>query len=151
VENKSQVDDPGKEWQLGIMRAIERTMSPAKRRRTFNWVLVQEYLLSHTSKGGSTSSAKHCEWLGVNPDGYTFFDKGKPAREIIKALRKQGYDEMKTLQFADQDKLKAITREIAKACRVTTRTINNWACGASSPGQARMELLRLYSERRGVK
>jgi hypothetical protein len=80
----SQVLDPeSKEFQLGILRNIEREMPRQKRKHTLNWVIVQDYLLGHTSKGGSTSCCIHCRWLGVDPDGKTFFvqrvaAEGKP-------------------------------------------------------------------------
>jgi hypothetical protein len=70
---ESQVEDASSaQYQLGVMRNVEENMSKAKRSKTYNWVLVQRYLLSHTSKGGSTSSYIHCQFLGVDPDGYTF-------------------------------------------------------------------------------
>lgn len=59
-------------FQLGVMRNVEREISKQKRKRTQNWVLVQDYLLGHTSKGGSTSCFIHCRWMGVDPEGYTF-------------------------------------------------------------------------------
>lgn len=59
-------------FQLGIMRNVEREIPKRKRKSTQNWVLVQDYLLGHTSKGGSTSCCIHCRWMGVDPDGYTF-------------------------------------------------------------------------------
>jgi hypothetical protein len=58
--------------QLRILKNIERNMKPKKRKRIYNWVMVMNYLLANTSKGGSTSAHKHCVWLGIDPDGYTF-------------------------------------------------------------------------------
>jgi hypothetical protein len=43
----SQVLDPeSKEFQLGILRNIEREMPRQKRKHTLNWVIVQDYLLA---------------------------------------------------------------------------------------------------------
>lgn len=61
-------------FQLGIMRNIERTMSATKRKNIHNWRLVQDYLLGHTSHGGSTSCYQHCHYLGVNPEGLSFWE-----------------------------------------------------------------------------
>jgi len=52
-------------FQLGIMRNVEREISHRKRKATQNWRLVEDYLLQHTSKGGSTSCYQHCRWLSV--------------------------------------------------------------------------------------
>jgi len=60
-------------FQLGIMKSVEREIPNRKRERTQNWVLVQDYLLGHTSHGGSTSCYAHCHFLGVDPEGYTFW------------------------------------------------------------------------------
>lgn len=60
-------------FQLGIIRSIERDMSARKRKATQNWKLVQDYLLGHTSHGGSTSCYQHCHFLGVDPEGYSFW------------------------------------------------------------------------------
>lgn len=73
---QSQTGDANKkEFQLSVMQNIERGMPVAKRKRTMNWALVQEYLLQQTSRGGSTSSRVHCRWMGVEPDGYSFYDE----------------------------------------------------------------------------
>ena len=75
MENvESQVIDANSvAFQLGIMRNVEREILKAKRKRTTNWVLVKDYLLGCTSKGGSTSCYTHCLWMGVDPNGYTFY------------------------------------------------------------------------------
>ena len=73
-ELKSMVPNAdSREFQLGIMKNVEREISKAERRRTPNWALVQDYMLGHTSKGGSASCREHCCWMGVNPDGYSFY------------------------------------------------------------------------------
>jgi len=59
---------------LGVMRNIEQNMPKNRRKSSLNWVLVKEYLLSHTNKGGSTSSIFMCKYLGIDPDGFTFFE-----------------------------------------------------------------------------
>lgn len=71
---ESQVEDGNSvKFQLGIMRNVEHEIAKRKRKATPNWVLVQEYMLGNTSKGGSTSCCIHCRWMGVDPDGYTFW------------------------------------------------------------------------------
>lgn len=72
---QSQIDDAAsKEYQLKLMQGIENRIPKTVRKRTYNWILVQRYMLGFTSKGGSTSCCIHCLWLGVDPDGYTFFN-----------------------------------------------------------------------------
>lgn len=39
-----------------------------------NWAIVRDILTGHTSKGGSTSAADHCKWLGIADDGKAFKD-----------------------------------------------------------------------------
>ena len=39
-----------------------------------NWVKVQTFLNGNTSKAGSTSSIKQCRFIGVKPDGKSFYD-----------------------------------------------------------------------------
>lgn len=60
-------------FQLGIMRNIEREMPSRKRGATPNWKMVQNYILGNTSHGGSTSCRQHCYFLGVDPEGYSFW------------------------------------------------------------------------------
>lgn len=60
-------------FQLGIMRNVERQISVQKRKSMQNWQLVQDYLLQHTSKGGSTSCYQHCRFLGVDPEAHSFW------------------------------------------------------------------------------
>lgn len=75
---ESQIDEPeSAKYQLGVMRNVELEISKAKRARTPNWVLVKDYLLGHTSKGGSTSCRIHCQFLGVDPYGYSFRSQAK--------------------------------------------------------------------------
>jgi hypothetical protein len=70
----SSVDDPSsREWQLGVLRNIEALMPKSRRKYTPNWKMVQTFLLSHTCKGGSTSSYRHCHFLGIDPDAYKFY------------------------------------------------------------------------------
>jgi len=38
--------------------------------RTYNWVLVRDYIMSGTSTAGRTSCIRHCEHLGIDPYGY---------------------------------------------------------------------------------
>lgn len=67
--------------QLRIMRNIEHKVATLPKRNSFrfwwdssrNWVRVQE-LVNNTSKAGSTSSAQQCAFMGVNPEGHSFFE-----------------------------------------------------------------------------
>jgi hypothetical protein len=61
-------------FQLGIMRNVEREIPYRKRKMVQNWKLVQDYLLGSTSHGGSTSCYQHCHFLGVDPEGYSFWE-----------------------------------------------------------------------------
>lgn len=71
--SESQVDNAAApEFHLGIMLNVEREISKKVRKATPNWALVQDYLLGHTSKGGSTSCSLRCRFMGVNPDGFSF-------------------------------------------------------------------------------
>jgi hypothetical protein len=73
-EQESSVKDGNsKEWQIGVLRNIEQNMDKSERKRCYNWVIVRDYFLMHTNKGGSTSAYLHCEWLGVDPDEFTFY------------------------------------------------------------------------------
>jgi hypothetical protein len=69
-ENLIDANDP--KYLLGVLRNIERQMPKAWRKRTTNVVIVRDFLMIHTSKGGRTSSYEMCEFLGVDGDGYTF-------------------------------------------------------------------------------
>ena len=57
---------------LDILRNIEYYMPKAKRKRTTNIRIVQDYILRGTSKGGRTSAYEQCAKLGIDSDGYTF-------------------------------------------------------------------------------
>lgn len=71
---KSQIKDANDaKYQLGILQNIEKKTAKSIRRRTPNWKFVMDYLLQHTSKGGQTSCMLHCRFLGVDPDGYSFW------------------------------------------------------------------------------
>jgi len=58
---------------LGVMQNIENGMPKSHRKHSCNWVLVKNYLMRRTNKGGSTSSNMMCEYMGIDPDAYTFF------------------------------------------------------------------------------
>jgi hypothetical protein len=72
-----------KELQLKIMQNIEReimNMSPTSKlrcwwERSSNWVKVQKFLNGNTVKAGSTSSTAQCLFIGIDPDGDTFYEK----------------------------------------------------------------------------
>lgn len=68
------------ELQLNILQNMERLVMQYPKRNairlwwehTFNWVKVQALITGNTSKGGSTSSAQQCRFIGADPDGYSF-------------------------------------------------------------------------------
>jgi hypothetical protein len=60
-------------FHLSIMRNVERNIPKTVRKRTYNWKLVMDFMLGNTSKGGRTSCILHCQFLGVDPDGFTFW------------------------------------------------------------------------------
>ena len=69
-------DMNSKKYQLGLLQNYERDIiTKAERKRTINIWLVKKVLTQFTSKGGSTSAYQHCDFLGIDPDGYTFFEK----------------------------------------------------------------------------
>lgn len=72
-ENDQMLDANSREYQLGLLRSYQHDMDIDIRNATYNWSIVKNVLLGHTSKGGRTSSYKHCEFLGINPDGKTFY------------------------------------------------------------------------------
>jgi hypothetical protein len=71
MEKLIDANDPS--YLLGIMKNIENYMPKSHRKNTANWVLVKNYLLAHTIKGGSNSSFKMCEYIGIDPDAYSFY------------------------------------------------------------------------------
>lgn len=68
--------------QLTIMKNIERIITNIHKNNDLrrwwdmapNWFRVQTFINGNTKKGGSTSSFEQCEFLGVDVDGYTFFE-----------------------------------------------------------------------------
>jgi len=60
---------------IGVLMNIEDYMPKAKRKRTTNIRIVQDYLLRRTVKGGRTSAYEQCLKLNINPDEYTFYKK----------------------------------------------------------------------------
>lgn len=71
-------------FHLGIMKNIERNMPKRKRNITPNWKMVKDYLLGNTIRGGSTSCYQHCLWMGVDPDGFTFYPVNTHDRQGIR-------------------------------------------------------------------
>jgi hypothetical protein len=59
---------------LGVMQNVEQRISKKERKSYSNLRLVQLYLMNRTSKSGSTSCWEMCEYIGVDPDGYSFFE-----------------------------------------------------------------------------
>lgn len=78
------IDANDPKFLLGIMRNIEQNIERLDRKSTFNWTLVKKYLLSHTKKAGSTSSNLMCEYMGVNPNGFSFYDDDAEGVVIVK-------------------------------------------------------------------
>lgn len=70
MENVIDANEP--KYLLGVLKNIEREMPKAWRKRTRNYVIVKDFLLSHTSKGGRTSAYEMCEYLGVDADAFKF-------------------------------------------------------------------------------
>jgi cell division septum initiation protein DivIVA len=60
-----------KQWQLGVLKNIGKNMLKQERENTKNWRIVLDYFYPNTS---TKNAIEHCEWLGVDPDAYTFFD-----------------------------------------------------------------------------
>ena len=86
---KKRIEEPlecysRKELQLNIMRNIEREILSCGHNSKIriwwenvpNWAKVQKYLNGNTCKGGSTSSTQQCLFLGVRPDGRSFYGEG---------------------------------------------------------------------------
>jgi hypothetical protein len=42
---------------------------------TDNWVKVKTFITARSSKGGSTSAHQMCDFLGIKPNGKTFFEE----------------------------------------------------------------------------
>ncbi len=71
-----------KALQLQIMRNIERAVMNLHGNNELhrfwktsrNWLKVQMFLNACSSKAGSTSSTQQCMFLGVEPDGKSFYD-----------------------------------------------------------------------------
>jgi len=62
------------EFQLGLMRILEReVITKAVRKRTQNVWFVKNLLLQHTHTGGRSSAYDQCLYMGIDPDGYTFY------------------------------------------------------------------------------
>lgn len=73
-EPKSQIHSPEvKEFHLGILKAIRRELKSKQTTgmKKYNQTIVQEYLTGHSVGGGARTARKHCEWLGIDPKGYT--------------------------------------------------------------------------------
>jgi hypothetical protein len=61
-----------KEFQIGVLRNIQRLMPKHQRQSNQNWVFVRDFLFNNT--GNSVSNAEivqHCKFLGIDP----FFNK----------------------------------------------------------------------------
>lgn len=72
-----------KQLQLDIMKNIELEIKgcgvTSKLRwwweHTQNWGKVQRIINGRSCKAGSTSSTAQCIFIGIDPDGYSVFDK----------------------------------------------------------------------------
>lgn len=58
-------------YQRALLRAIRSQMTKASNKRTTNIMLVRDTLLLPTSNGGRTSAYEHCQWLGIDSEGFT--------------------------------------------------------------------------------
>lgn len=67
------IDANNPKFLLGVLQNIERGMPKAWRKRFSNVVIVRDYLMAHTDKGGRTSSYEMCSYLNIEGDAYTFF------------------------------------------------------------------------------
>lgn len=57
--------------ELNTIKNVLRIMPKTYRKKSMNWVIVQDILMSSTSFAGSTSSIRKCIELGIDPDSYT--------------------------------------------------------------------------------
>ena len=66
-------DFNSKEYQLQLLQNYETQIMDEEERKTIaNIWVVKQLLTQFTSQGGSTSAYKHCDFLGIDPDGYSF-------------------------------------------------------------------------------
>jgi len=73
IDAKIEIFDPTTaSMQLAILRNIQKDMSDSERKYA-NWTFVNRYLLFHTEKSGRTSSYVHCQFLGIDPEGHSFW------------------------------------------------------------------------------
>ena len=71
---KDIIADPNtKKYQLGLLQNIERNMRTSDREYRTNIRIVMDYVTAATSKAGMTSAYNYCDWLGIDPDGKTFY------------------------------------------------------------------------------
>lgn len=71
---QNQIEDANKpEFLVQVMQNVERQIPKAQRKRTPNIKMVQLYLLAGTHHAGRTSAFLQCQYMGINPDGYTFY------------------------------------------------------------------------------
>ena len=73
-----------KEYELRIIRNFLSCMTKAYRRRTLNWVVVQDILMQGTSTAGATSCITKCREIGIEPYEYCciFFEQRSEGDEI---------------------------------------------------------------------
>lgn len=67
------IDANKPEFLLGILQNIEGLLPKQIRKSRANIWIVRDYMMNVTNKGGKTSSYEMCEYLGIDPDAYTFF------------------------------------------------------------------------------
>ncbi len=71
MENLFDANKP--EYLLGVLRNVENNIMPKSHRSaTSNIALVKKILTAHTNCAGMTSAYEMCEFLGIDPHGYTF-------------------------------------------------------------------------------
>lgn len=62
-------------YELGILKNFIRMMPKVYRKRTRNWLVVRDILLSDTQTAGSTSCYAKCMELGIKADSYSLDEK----------------------------------------------------------------------------
>ncbi len=75
MEQIIDANDP--KYLLGVLKNVEQVMPKTWRKNNSNVAIVRDILMSHTSKGGRTSSYEMCQYLGIDGDDYTFSQKPK--------------------------------------------------------------------------
>ena len=59
---------------MRILRNFLAMMPKTYRKRTPNWVVVRDVILSGTRTAGCTSCMRYCHNIGIDPDAYVIGD-----------------------------------------------------------------------------